>query len=79
MSEATEDTAGESEVKGVTEDHILGDLRSRYASVLCPVHGVPPQFEVDEAGASIEAFCCEMLGQMFRELRTREDAAQRAE
>ena len=67
------------EVKGVTNDDIRGDLGSRYADVLCPVHGVPPKFEVDAAGVATEGFCCEMLGQIFRELRAKEDAAKQRE
>jgi hypothetical protein len=58
-----------SEARGIGETEILEDVRSRYADVLCPVHGVPPQFDVDEKGGVIEAFCCETLGQIFGELR----------
>ena len=75
MSETDEEVPGEGEVKGISNGDILGDLRSRYAGVLCPAHGVSPRFEVDEAGVATEAFCCEMLGQIFRELRARESAA----
>lgn len=56
----------------VTEvaDGILRDLESRYANVICPVHGVPPKFEVDEQGGVVESFCCDALLQIFRELST---------
>ncbi len=60
------------ETTGVTEDDILGDIQSRYADLRCPVHDAPPRFEIDEAGGVIEGFCCETLGQIFRELRGRE-------
>ena len=75
MSETDEGEPREGEVKGVTEDDILGDLQSRYAGVICPVHGVTPKFEMDEAGGVIEAFCCEGLRQIFLELRGKEPAA----
>jgi hypothetical protein len=71
MSDA-DDTREPAAPTGVTEDDILADLRSRYAGVLCPVHGVAPAFEMDEAGGVIEAFCCESLAQIFRELRAKE-------
>ena len=51
------------------DDQILRDLESKYAGVLCPVHGVPPSFDVDEKGSMIERFCCESLMQIFRELQ----------
>jgi hypothetical protein len=51
------------------DDQIIGDLESKYAGVLCPVHGVPPSFDVDEKGSMIERFCCEGLMQIFRELQ----------
>ena len=47
---------------------VLRDLESKYADVSCPVHGVPPKFEVDEAGAVVETLCCEALAQIVREL-----------
>lgn len=68
MSESDHDAAG-GEARGITEADILEDVRSRYATMLCPVHGVPPQFDIDESGGVIEAFCCETLGQIFGELR----------
>lgn len=60
-------TAGE-----VTEvdDRILRDLESKYADVLCPVHGEKPKFEVDAKGGVVERFCCDALLQIFRELNT---------
>jgi hypothetical protein len=75
MSETRENDEGAAvgqgggEGRGIGESEILEDVRSRYAGVLCPVHGVPPQFDVDEKGGVIEAFCCETLGQIFGELR----------
>ncbi len=70
MSENEADAGGvDGDPKGITETDILEDVRSRYATVLCPVHGVPPQFDIDEKGGVIEAFCCETLGQIFGELR----------
>jgi hypothetical protein len=74
MSESDEARARGDEAKGVTEDDILGDLQSRYAGVRCPVHGVAPTFEMDEKGGVIEGFCCEVLGQIFGELRAGEAA-----
>ncbi len=64
-----EEIRAEAAPKGVTEDDILADFTSRYAGVLCPVHGGPPRFEMDSKGGVIEAFCCEALAQIFRELR----------
>ena len=54
-------------------DSILHDLGSKYADVLCPVHGVPPKFEVDGKGGVVESFCCDALLQIFRELSAKED------
>jgi hypothetical protein len=53
---------------------ILRDLESRYADTVCPVHGVPPKFEIDEKGGVVESFCCDALLQIFRELAAEEDA-----
>lgn len=52
---------------------ILRDLESRHTGTICPVHGVPPKFEVDEKGGVVESFCCDALLQIFRELSARED------
>ena len=57
------------------DDAILHDLTSKHASTLCPVHGVPPSFDVDEKGSMIERFCCEGLMQIFRELQGAEEDA----
>ena len=47
---------------------VLRDLQSKHADVVCPVHGVPPKFDVDAGGAVVESFCCDALLQIFREL-----------
>ena len=62
-------------VREITEvdANILHDLESKYADVSCPVHGGPPKFEVDEKGGVVEAFCCDALLQIFRELSAKED------
>jgi hypothetical protein len=75
MSDNDEARGRAGQARGVTEDDILGDLQSKYTDVRCPVHGVPPKFEVDQAGGIIEGFCCETLGQIFRELRAGEGKA----
>jgi hypothetical protein len=56
------------------DDSILRDLESKYATMRCPVHDVPPEFEVAPDGAVIERFCCEALSQIFRELQATEAA-----
>ena len=48
------------------------DMASKYADIRCPVHNVPPQFEVGPEGAVIERLCCEALTQIFRELQATE-------
>jgi hypothetical protein len=48
------------------------DMASRYADVRCPVHNVPPQFEIGPKGDVIERLCCEALTQIFRELQATE-------
>lgn len=68
----SEQDRGASEVTEV-DDNILRDLESKYADVLCPVHGVPPKFEVDAKGGVVETFCCDALLQIFRELEAKED------
>jgi hypothetical protein len=64
----------EGEVTAV-DDGVLRDLESKYANVICPVHGVPPKFEVDAQGGVVESFCCDALLQIFRELEAGEGAA----
>jgi len=73
MSQADENQAG----REVTEvaPQILQDLHSKYADVMCPVHGEHPRFEVDEKGGVVESFCCDALMQIFRELGSREREA----
>jgi hypothetical protein len=53
-------------------DKIELDMASRYADVRCPVHDVPPQFEIGEDGAVIERLCCEALAQIFHQLQATE-------
>jgi hypothetical protein len=65
-------SAQDVEVHEVTAQ-ILRDLGSKYADVVCPVHGVAPKFEVDAKGGVVETFCCDALLQIFRELEARED------
>jgi hypothetical protein len=72
-SEASEPTSEAPEAPELDEQ-ILRDLESKYAGVLCPVHGVPPSFDVDAKGSMIERFCCESLMQIFRELQAGEPA-----
>lgn len=48
------------------------DLASKYAGVQCPVHGTPPEFDVQADGSVTERFCCEALVQIIRELERRE-------
>jgi hypothetical protein len=55
------------------DDRILRDLESKHADVICPVHGVPPKFELDAKGGVVETFCCDALLQIFRELEAKED------
>jgi hypothetical protein len=64
------------EAREVTEvdEAILRDLQSKYVDVICPIHGVPPKFEVDAKGGVVEAFCCDALLQIFRELKAKEQA-----
>jgi hypothetical protein len=76
MSDLDQEAPAGDAVNGVTEDDILQDRRSQYANVLCPVHGVAPAFERDAEGGLVEAFCCEALAQIFRELRAAEGKAQ---
>lgn len=57
------------------DDRVLRDLESKYADVICPVHGTPPKFEVDAAGGVVERLCCDALLQIFRELEAKEDKA----
>ncbi len=63
---------GAGEVTEVDEQ-VLRDLESKYTDVICPVHGAPPKFEVDAKGGVVEAFCCDALLQIFRELQAKED------
>ncbi len=55
------------------DERVLQDLASKYNTVLCPVHGTPPRFDV-EGKAVREWFCCETLLSLIREL-SRKDAA----
>jgi hypothetical protein len=48
------------------------DMVSKYADVRCPVHNVPPEFEIGADGAVIERLCCEALAQIFRQLQATE-------
>jgi hypothetical protein len=74
MSDARQNpTAEEGDRMGIMEDEIFDDLRSTYAGVRCPVHDVPPGFEREPNGSIVEAFCCEVLAQIFRELRADEE------
>ena len=72
MSDGDDLRAGE--VPPVTEvaAKVLSDLESKYNTVRCPIHDVPPQFDVDEAGGVVEHICCEALAQIFRELKAQE-------
>jgi hypothetical protein len=69
MSDSQRDEREVTEV----DDVVLRDLESKYADVLCPIHGSPPKFEVDAKGGVVEAFCCDALLQIFRELEAKED------
>lgn len=60
-----EDITEQSEMAG----RIELDMASKYADIRCPVHNVPPQFEVQPDGDVIERLCCEALTQIFRELQ----------
>jgi hypothetical protein len=64
-----EDTTEQSEMA----ERIRLDMSSKYADIRCPVHNVPPEFEVGPEGAVIERVCCEALAQIFGELRATED------
>lgn len=66
MSQADQDPPSP-EITEVDEE-VLRDLQSKHANVVCPVHGVPPGFEVDGRGGVVETFCCDALLQIFREL-----------
>jgi hypothetical protein len=63
-----EDITDESEMAGKIEL----DMASKYADLRCPVHNVPPQFELAEDGSVIERLCCEALAQIFHELQATE-------
>ena len=63
-----EDITEQSEMAGKIEL----DMASKYADIRCPVHDVPPQFEVGDDGSVIERLCCEALAQIFHELRAGE-------
>lgn len=65
-----EDITEQSEMAGKIEL----DMASRYADIRCPVHDVPPQFEVGADGEVIERLCCEALAQIFRQLQASEAA-----
>ena len=65
-----EDITEQSEMAGKIEL----DMASRYADIRCPVHDVPPQFEVSEDGEVVERLCCEALAQIFRQLQASEAA-----
>jgi len=54
-------------------ERIRLDMSSKYADIRCPVHNVPPEFEVGPEGAVIERMCCEALAQIFRELQATEE------
>ena len=68
------DSNEKGEGRRVTEvdEVVLRDLSSRFADVACPVHNVPPRFEVDEAGSVVEHMCCEVLLRIVRELSAKE-------
>jgi hypothetical protein len=51
------------------DESVLKDLESKYIDVACPVHGTPPTFEVGPDGSVVEAFCCEALLAIVRELQ----------
>jgi len=73
MSDQTGDDAAPEDPKGVTAERLLADLRSTYAGVLCPIHGVAPRFDRDpKTGTITETLCCEALAQIFGELRENE-------
>lgn len=59
---------GDGEVREVDES-VLKDLESKYADVACPMHGVPPAFELAPDGSVVERFCCEALLAIVRELQ----------
>lgn len=61
------------DLKSEREDAVARrDLASKYAGVQCPVHGSPPEFEVQPDGSVTERFCCEALVQIIRELEKRD-------
>lgn len=65
------------DVPEITEvdEVVLRDLESKYAGVMCPVHNVPPRFEVAPDGSVIESICCEALLSIFRELQAGSQAS----
>ena len=65
-------TKPEPEVREV-DDAVLRDLASKYADVACPIHGGPPKFEVDAAGALVEVMCCGTLLSIVRELQAQDE------
>ena len=65
-----EDITEQSEMAGKIEL----DMASRYADIRCPVHDVPPQFEISEDGEVTERLCCEALAQIFHQLQASEAA-----
>jgi hypothetical protein len=64
-------TNPQAEVREI-DDAVLRDLASKYADVSCPIHGGPPKFEVDAAGAVVEVMCCETLLSIVRELQAKD-------
>ena len=54
------------------DDGVLKDLESKFSRVACPVHGVPPTFDVAPDGSVIERMCCETLLAIVRELQAKE-------
>jgi hypothetical protein len=63
-----EDITEQSEMAGKIEL----DMASKYADIRCPVHDVPPQFEIAEDGTVTERLCCEALAQIFHQLQASE-------
>jgi hypothetical protein len=68
------DDKGEGPQVTEIDDGVLRDLASKFADVACPIHNVPPRFEVDEAGGVVEHMCCETLLRIVRELQANEES-----
>ncbi len=63
----------EGSLDDVPQDAIaVSDLKSKFADVLCPVHGIPADFRNEADGSVVEHICCEVLAQILAELKAKD-------